>query len=439
MKPSVFNILIDNAEDSAVILNARTGFLIKTPQKAYRQLCSAAWMDDAESSPYIQAFARRKFCVADDADEFGEYISQIESYRQHLFCEEISFTIAVTTDCNYRCSYCFEKGVLGITMDLATQQKLVDYIMEAARHNPLCKRINIVWFGGEPLLAFEAIQYISRRLWEYCRQNHLAYSSRIISNGALLTEEIAKELNAYNLKSFHITLDGTRDVYCRLKQADGDDFEKVMGAIASCCTRMPINIRLNCCKENFSSLLELVGWLCRKDEIKDHIHLYLAPIRASVPGVTAYSEEEFADAYGIFLQYLYNLSWFEQIRNAIFIPKLSPCNNLCPYSFTVDSRGNFFQCESLLGNACRQLGNLDTPAEQVLEMKRRLWDSYYDSLPEKCCSCAYFPLCHSGCPSERRYPGDGSCIGLKRQIKDTFRYIGKIEGDCRGKHVDGQI
>ncbi len=74
-----------------------------------------------------------------------------------------TITLQVTQNCNLRCSYCIYSDVhnekqrshSNKKMTLETALKAVDFLAEHSVDSP---RINIGFYGGEPMLAFDLIQ-----------------------------------------------------------------------------------------------------------------------------------------------------------------------------------------------------------------------------------------------------------------------------------------
>ena len=96
--------------------------------------------------------------------------------------ENTGYVIAVTTDCNARCPYCYEKGTDIIYMDRQCADKVINFIDRNYNGNI----INITWFGGEPLLNIEIINYICEKLVE----NNIKFISSIITNGYLFNDKL---------------------------------------------------------------------------------------------------------------------------------------------------------------------------------------------------------------------------------------------------------
>lgn len=96
--------------------------------------------------------------------------------------------IVVTLRCNYKCVYCQASSRpmdgIGYDMDIETARKTVDFIFSTP--NP---SITIEFQGGEPLINWEAIKFIT----EYARQKEAETGKKVflslVSNLSLLDEE----------------------------------------------------------------------------------------------------------------------------------------------------------------------------------------------------------------------------------------------------------
>lgn len=82
-------------------------------------------------------------------------------YLQKCFCNKVlTLVVAPTMNCNLGCKYCFEgshkkPGV----MTEKTEDKIVDFVKS---QKP--QALSITWFGGEPLLAFNRILSLAKKL-----------------------------------------------------------------------------------------------------------------------------------------------------------------------------------------------------------------------------------------------------------------------------------
>lgn len=113
-------------------------------------------------------------------------------------------SLAVSTACNFRCRYCYERYQeqdplpVSMTQDIATRS--VDCL---AGHSE-----EIDFFGGEPLLNFKLI----RAVVDYCRQKGKTCKYTITTNGSLVTPAIANFL-AENGFTVVVSIDGPGPVH----------------------------------------------------------------------------------------------------------------------------------------------------------------------------------------------------------------------------------
>ena len=133
-------------------------------------------------------------------------------------------TILTTTECNARCYYCFEHGIRQYPMTREIADATVKYI----KKNYPEKQLAINWFGGEPLLNFEIIKYITAQL----KESGYEIISHITTNGSLLTKEMIDYLQReYSDLSFQITIDEIGAKYGEVKRYIDIAKEKAYGRV----------------------------------------------------------------------------------------------------------------------------------------------------------------------------------------------------------------
>lgn len=423
MKESKYTIVVQQAHDTVTLYNTRTGMLVRVPTKAYRHLQQASLAPPAEK-PYLAPFVRRGFCVPAPMDESQQFYAQYQRFQHNTTMEELSLTVAVTMNCNYRCLYCFEDGVSADTMRADTAEQLCIFIENTVYAHPECKAISIKWFGGEPLLALPIIRRITERIHGFCRQQEIAYRSRLMTNGALLTQETLDFFMQHHLVSAQIAMDGACEAYCHWKGTTPEHYRKVRKIIRDCCTQVHINLRLNAHPANFPSLMELATELYQEEAVREHISLYLAPVESSA--LPVFTPAEFADAQLAFLQHLFDLGWYTQINHALPRMRTAPCYNLQRHNFTIDPQGRIYACEADLGRPDAHIATLHTPFAELAKKKETLAEAYNVSLSSECKHCVFFPLCFSGCPRQRR-TGE-ACLAFQRQTLGILKLIACIPG-----------
>lgn len=118
----------------------------------------------------------------------------------------------VSHDCNLRCRYCFAQtgdfGTVRSLMNAETAKKAIDFVIEKSlnRHN-----IEIDFFGGEPLMAFDVV----KEAVEYAKAEGIKHNKNfrftITTNGVLLDDEITNYINR-EMSNIVLSLDGRKEV-----------------------------------------------------------------------------------------------------------------------------------------------------------------------------------------------------------------------------------
>ena len=171
------------------------------------------------------------------------------------------FEILTTTRCNANCFYCYESSFEKMTMNSNTAKDIVNFI----NRNKLSNEITIRWYGGEPLINQNAIDLICTYLKNY----NINYNSMMISNGFLFnTKNISKAVNLWQLKNVRITIDGTEDIYNKVKDfkySTSCPFKKILSNIDELILAgISVTIRLNIEMYNLEDNKILIDLLCEK-------------------------------------------------------------------------------------------------------------------------------------------------------------------------------
>ena len=156
----------------------------------------------------------------------GEY-SQINKrlYEQINSRDKLRMTILPTDACNFKCIYCCQTEPYHV-MDSTGERKIINFIKQLAEEY---KSIYISWFGGEPLLACEKIEAISKALIDYSKSNHKPYLAEMTTNGYLLSQDVFLRLLKCKIFFYQITIDGTKEIHNKNRphRSKNDSYEKV--------------------------------------------------------------------------------------------------------------------------------------------------------------------------------------------------------------------
>jgi uncharacterized protein len=107
----------------------------------------------------------------------------------------------LTEECNFRCSYCYQKKDTN-RLDIITLEKALDFFLPF-----LEEECYISFYGGEPLLEFEKIKYTIQHLQKKDEYKKNRFQFSFTTNGSLIKKEIIQFLEKYKF-SILLSFDG---------------------------------------------------------------------------------------------------------------------------------------------------------------------------------------------------------------------------------------
>lgn len=211
MKPSFYNFFYAiNEMDQYIAYNSFSNALALLSGDEYATFQRLSLNQPTTvSEDLLEALRKGSFLVDDNVDELS--LVRYRMNRARYFSYALGLTIAPTASCNFKCVYCYEKNNMqGGMMSKVAQDNLVKMVRSYAQY---VKKLDITWYGGEPLLALDIIESLTAEFVKICDEFSLEYSASIITNGYLLTPDVAKRLTSCRIHSCQITLDGDRDTH----------------------------------------------------------------------------------------------------------------------------------------------------------------------------------------------------------------------------------
>ncbi len=340
--------------------------------------------------------------------------NELKQYDQILFLIKTmngekkglsTYTIFPTTGCNARCIYCYEKGYTIKTMTMETANRLVEFISETWNGD----MVQLSWFGGEPLLGANIIQYICKAL----KDREIPYQSSMITNASLITKELAHEAkNLWHLNEVQVSLDGVKEDYALRKNYYNPkkyNYDVVMDAIHFLSNEgIRVNLRVNVDFENIKRIEIFLHDI--KDEFKQNqnVTLYIAPLYQ-----THQSEH--------YLSLCKEVLRLSELQNELGIPKKKPHNkqvqiriNNCmadniKKSIVITPDGKFNNCEHLPER--NSWGNI---FDGVTDKEKFDCFSSTPKIDKQCAECPFLPKCtpfyKTGCPEWTDTCYEASCL-----------------------------
>lgn len=206
----------------------------------------------------------RNFFISVDYDE--KSIANFR-YLENIMDNGLNLIIMPTYNCNFSCPYCYQDHTFEKMSD-----GLCEGIIKHIRKNiSSYKEIHISWFGGEPLEAVDIIEKISSKIKCICENRHKAFSSSMTTNAFNLTNDVFEKLLSLNIKSYQITIDGTKQVHDkqRFTKDGAETFDTIIGNLINIKNnfknrKFSINIRTNVSKDVLNNLDEYILFMDEK-------------------------------------------------------------------------------------------------------------------------------------------------------------------------------
>lgn len=409
MKQSKYNFIF-SLDDEYIIYNSFTGAVAKLND--YEMNCYNTMMFD--DSKLLEEFYYGGFIIK---DYFDELESLKMNFMKKRYSESVlSLCIAPTLNCNFKCSYCFEND---IRCSGSITDEVMDSIFEYLNNNlENTKELIVTWYGGEPLLEIDKINYMSEKFIDICDNNNVKYHSSMITNGYLLTKNNINKINKCSIEYLQVTLDGNKYWHDKKRPfVDGrDTYEKIVSNIKENIEILPkINIRINLDKNNKHTFFEVINEF---KNIKDNISIYLAKVDNN--------NDTYKDNLCI-----NNIEYLESILqsnicmnmsniNTILISNKSVyCNAQLYYSIVIDNQGYMYKCWTDIGYSNRSFGNI----KKLSDINNTKFSEYFEIDPfsdKECLNCKYLPLCIGGCPYQFKNRNKRQCTFIKNNLRKVL-------------------
>jgi len=335
-------------------------------------------------------------------------------------------------------------------MSLSIAEKIIDFIFY---HTPLEEKINIGFFGGEPLLEFERLQAITNLIENHPLFDSMKVNISIVTNGIIFSNKIADFINKHEI-GYVISCDGppfVHNLFRCFSNGNGSSsiVEKNISKALKAFSHVPVNAVYN--PETLQYLPETVEYFSSLGVRQ----IYLNPNFSA-----AWGEKEIKNLERIYskiakhyIAYYLNkiphyISLFDS-KIAVILrggyDKLERCRmGKGEFAFTPD--GRIYPCERLIGSHEKKhlIGNI---ADQVKLAPLPCHIAGGTSMNKECLSCGLNDFCMHWCGCSNYFStgyynrvSPFLCASEKTALKislNIFQTIEKKLGNIFSEHLGG--
>lgn len=415
-KFSYYNFLVENPDGGYILFNSLTKNIILMTADDREWMGAVDLKNVDEGDERFQTLAELNFIVDDDFDELEYY--RLEWFRSLYSSGILRHTVILNLACNCDCPYCFENKN-GQFMTKETADAYLKWLEPQVKD---IKYFWMSWFGGEPLLSKQMIEYLTDGILKLAEKYHFEYAACVVTNGVLADADFVSKCERLHIANLQVTIDGERETHNKyrfLKANHGGTFDTILSNLADFCTRVHSDtasiLRVNLTDENYPTIPQLLDEI--PDVVRENCVLLLRWVYSHVegrsPGVEFSAGKKGTRPYDN-LAPLYELAQAKGFTPNSFDegPSCNFCECDFDHAFQINYDGDLFMCthsmdkSEVIGNVYegfRTQGNLTRYAKFVNT------NPFGD---QECLDCKLLPICKGGC-RKARYLGHKVCSDVK--------------------------
>lgn len=166
----------------------------------------------------------------------------------------------LTERCNLKCSHCYQKNIETSELDIKEMKRFVDHFIYVLKKQGMGGSMSIT--GGEPLILGDKFW----NLIQHIKSADLPIQTYVLTNGTLITSQIAKKLAKYNI-GCQISFDGHNAKTHDNIRGKGNFLKALQGAKNVIAIGMPVSIHCVIMKQNVDHAKDMINF-CIKNNFK---------------------------------------------------------------------------------------------------------------------------------------------------------------------------
>lgn len=423
MRESRYNFYVPLEEDDkTLVYNALSNSLIEADVETVDLIKN--YRGDYPDEEKVKKLCNMGFIVGKGFDEIT-YL-KYSSYQAKYSMKSLSLTIAPTLSCNFACPYCYEEE-----QNISLEESLFSSLNNLVNMHASNKEdINIIWYGGEPLLQVDTISKLTELFKETCKKNNVSYTAGMITNGYLV-KDVGLEFFKENINSYiQITLDGPPQMHDQRRCLKGGQptFWKIMDGIKMLDQAgFHISLRCNVDRANSAHLNELINIV--KDASLTKCNMHLGHVESGNKGCSWVDEQylnvdDFASSYTEFTLFLAQ-NGIGNIRDGLYPQRNGNYCGACSLnSYVIGPNGDVYKCWNDLGFESKRMLNLKSETKTAEEWRNE-WNYTMHEVFEidKCVECKFLPVCLGGCPHFYLNKGEPKCDKVSFNLESVLKKV----------------
>lgn len=418
MKASIFNNYITLSNGTILGYNSFTRRFAVIPRNLHLALTETSTNMNSDGEDWPSPLKEAGFLIPDSLDEVAVLDREITEEDFNQSFAEIH--VNPTLNCNFRCWYCYEEHQPDSELGPEVYDALCNYISNLLE-SPV-KRLNLGFFGGEPLLKFDKIcRPLIEWTAEKCRSKGVCFHTHFTTNSYLLTPEIVDLLKKYEC-GLQITLDGHREFHNKVRFAKGGhgSYDRILHNVAMASEAgISIVLRINYTMGNLDSVGDIISDLANlKLKAPEGIVINFQRVwQDRHKGENDRMNSKISEFYGRLKELGVGFS-LPDLNN----PRTGSCYGDKRNYICINYNGDFFKCTARDFKTNRRAGHLAPDGSLIWEPGRKeAWENGKFSF-NVCRGCRIAPLCLGGCRQRGvESVDDGSCpLGYDENRKDEI-------------------
>ncbi|NTV30286.1 MAG: SPASM domain-containing protein [Candidatus Omnitrophica bacterium] len=409
MQLSMYTLIVENypSKGEHLLYHTRTQAMVTIKQELKDLLNDlSAPQNVAMRMRYaeeLEQMRKMDMLVENRWEDVKKLVRFLGDLKYEKYGSMFAVTVLTTLDCNFQCSYCFEEGVRrNVSMTLPTSDAVIGWIRDRMLAHGY-KDLRLTFYGGEPLLNEEVLEYMAGKLSQWCTAQGFSFKFNIQTNGYLLTAERVKKYLLLGLTDVRISLDGVGEEHNRQRhlRGGGGTFDRIITNILDNVDQVKIGISVSYDRWGVEHVGRLLDYLEGLGILHKLGRFICSPVHPSL-GLPGRAEATRNSAC------LMNYSDAELVRTTLAINNLLEHKGLlaqkglpiaaCPMGrehggVTIDPEGALYACNSMVGHQEFSIGDVFSSQPNNRRSEFLNMDVGLQCQPD----CTFLPVCNGGC------------------------------------------